>query len=117
MRDLHIANVAIALARSIMSGEVSLMVGSRRLAALAHELVPDWRVDEEFVVFGAVASESDDLPAGAERQYWSESALAREDQHIARLEAHWRDRVLDACRRMIERFSSALAFPTVPRTP
>jgi hypothetical protein len=109
MKDLNNAKAAIELAQSILSGELSLIPGSRRLAALAHDLVPDWRVDEDFVVFEALSSESDHLPTGAERQYWSRSALAREDQNIAHLEAHWCDRVRRACHHVIERLSPMLA--------
>jgi hypothetical protein len=109
--DLNIAKAAFELARSIIRGETSVILGSRRLASLAHELVSDWRTDEDFVVFGALASESDHLPTGAERPYWSESSLAREDQNIARLEARWRAPVLQACRSVIERFSPMLAGP------
>jgi hypothetical protein len=116
MRDLNIAKAAVELARSILRGETSVILGSRRLASLAHELVSDWRLGEEFVVFGALASESDHLPSGPERQYWSESALAREDQNIARLETRYRSEVLQACRKVIERFSPILTFPSSPPT-
>jgi hypothetical protein len=116
MRDLHIAKAAVELARSILRGETPLTLGSRRLASLAHELVPDWAADGDFVVFGALASESDHLPIGPERQYWSESALAREDQNIARLERGYRSEVRQACRHVIERFSPMLDFPNTRPT-
>ena len=97
---------AVRLARDILSGHVGLLEGCIPLASVAHDAVPDWRVDEDFVVFGAISSEITDLPFGQVRQRWSNGALARADLEIARYTETVRDRVYGACRNVIERFSS-----------
>jgi hypothetical protein len=74
---------------------------------LAHNVVPDWRVDPDFVVFGAVASEVDDLPLGPVRAQWSADALAKADIEIARYTQESKDQVLAACRSIINRFAAA----------
>jgi hypothetical protein len=98
----HIA--AVEAAKLILAGELGVIEGSRLLADLAHALVPDWTTDQDFVVFGALASDTDHLPTGTARQYWAADALAREDRNIARIEASARSDVLAACRNVIDRF-------------
>lgn len=98
---------AVDVAGAILRGNVTLLLGCRRLATLAHDVVPDWRVDPDFVVFGGVASEVADLPIGPERARWNSAALAREDARIGTYEAAVRDRVLKACRNVLLRFGSA----------
>jgi hypothetical protein len=56
---------AVRLARAILSGEVGVLKGCIPLALVAHGVVPRWYDDPDFVTFGAVASEIDDLPFGA----------------------------------------------------
>ena len=98
---------AVDLAGAMLRGDVSLFLGCRRLADLAHQIVPDWTEDADFVVFGGVADEVDDLPVGTERARWSLSALRREDAKIAQYESKVRDQVLAACRNVLTRFSSS----------
>lgn len=107
----HVANVhsqaeAVRKARAIVEGELGILEGCIPLASLAHDVVPDWRTDPDFVVFGAVASDVDDLPFGAVRAQWSREALAEADQEIARYTQLSKDQVLVACRNIIRRFAS-----------
>ena len=97
---------AVRKARAIVAGEVGVLEGCIPLASLAHNAVADWRIDPDFVVFGAVASEVDDLPFGHVRTQWSREALAKADQEIARYTQESKDQVLAACRNIISRFSS-----------
>jgi hypothetical protein len=53
-------------AEGILRGSVDLFVGCRRLAKLAHDVVPDWRRDRDFDIVGAVASETDNYPISAQ---------------------------------------------------
>jgi hypothetical protein len=101
----HIA--AVEAAKLMLAGELGVIEGCRLLADLAHALVPDWTVDPDFVVFGALASDTDRLPTGTARQYWDPAALAREDRDIERIEASARSDVLAACRNVVSRFQSA----------
>jgi len=107
----HFPNVqaqaeAVRKARAIVAGEVGVLEGCIPLASLAHDVVPDWRIDPDFVVFGAVASEVDDLPLGPVRAHWSSEALAKADLEIARYTQLSRDEVLAACRNIISRFTA-----------
>lgn len=63
-KSLTPADNAVAAAEAMLTGDLGLIEGSRLLASLAHDLVADWRADDDFVVFGAFASETDNFPAG-----------------------------------------------------
>ena len=82
-----------------------MLDGCVHLSHLSHQLVPDWRVDPDLVVFGVVASDCDHLPLGEVRKMWSDEALAKADAEIAKLDAFYRSKVLDACSNVIARFS------------
>ncbi len=81
----------------------------------AHEIVPEWAADPDFVVFGALASETDRLPFGSVRQRWSPAALAKADLEIAKITDAWKARVERASMSVIERFSSGRRFVTLYR--
>ncbi len=95
---------AVRRARAVLSGEIGLLEGCIPLASIAHDVVSDWRVDPDFVVFGAVASETDELPLGKARAQWSAAALARADVEIDRYTREVQDSVLAACRNVVKRF-------------
>jgi hypothetical protein len=95
---------ALEAAAAVIEGHLGVIEGCRRLSSFAHDLVPDWRVDDDFVVFGAVDSETDALPVGAARQHWDQLALAREDKNIESAEATYKEAVVLACRNVLERF-------------
>lgn len=98
---------AVETARAVLSGNVGIIQGSVRLASLAHDIVPNWTADEDFLVFGVLSSETDHLPVGSARQYWSQVALADADQEISRIEQSARDEVVRACANVIKRFENA----------
>jgi hypothetical protein len=108
----HVANAwsrieAVRKARAIFAGDLGVLEGCILLSSLAHNVVPDWRVDPDFVVFGAVASETGHLPLGSVRTQWSSEALARADLEIERYTEAVKEGVLVACRNIIERFGDA----------
>jgi hypothetical protein len=98
---------AVETAKKVLSGEIGIVEGSIRLSQLAHAVVPSWAEDADFVVFGALSSETDHLPTGSARQYWSAAALAEADAQIARIENDAREDVLRACSNVVERFADA----------
>jgi Protein of unknown function (DUF2489) len=95
---------SVVFARQILSGSLSIIEGSVKLASLAHDIVPEWYSDPDFLVFGVISSDTDHLPTGTVRSYWSASALAREDGNIANYELRARDDVQTACQNIIQRF-------------
>lgn len=97
---------AVAAAKAVIAGELGIIEGAVQLSSLAHEIVPVWHKDKDFLIFGALISETDHLPTGTARKFWGVEALARADQNIARIEASARDNVLAACRSIIARFDT-----------
>ena len=92
----------VGTAESILNGEIGVILGSRKMSSFGYELCDDFDLD--FVAFIAVDSETDHLPVDIERSNWSFEALARKDIEIADAEAFYRESVLGACRKIIDRF-------------
>ncbi|MBS1998974.1 MAG: DUF2489 domain-containing protein [Cyanobacteria bacterium SZAS LIN-2] len=101
----------LRLAHAILAGAVAPIEGSIGIAALAHDVVLDWSGDPDFAVFGAVASEMDDVPFGEVRSRWGAGALALADAKIVRYTDEVRSQVLAACRNVIARFDGAETRP------
>jgi len=95
----------VETAEAVLARKIGIIEGSIRLASLAHDVVPDWVADEDFVVLGALSSETDHLPTGSARQYWSATALAEADVAIARIEQNAKEDVFRACTNIIKRFA------------
>ena len=102
---------ALQAARDILDRKLDVIDGSRKLAEYAHEIVPDWSADPDFVVFGAVASETDDLPIGEARRYWSAAALAEGDAKLEQYSGAVENVVRAACASVIARFTVATTYP------
>jgi len=97
---------AADVARAIVDGQRGICDGCRALARLAHDLVPDWRVDPDFVVFGALDSESDRFPLGTVRDRWDPTALAALDIERLDMERRAEPEVMAACRSILARFGA-----------
>ena len=107
MPDLPPQRSAVKVAKAYLAGQLCLIECSVRLASLAHSLVPDWTKDEDFLFFGVLASDTDHLPYGTARLYWSEAALNEADNEIVRIEENSRDEAGRRCMHIIERFQNA----------
>jgi hypothetical protein len=105
--DESVKLATIETAQAIIDGKLDFIEGSVRLASFAHDLVPEWALDKDFVVLGAFASDTDHLPYGTARQYWSKEALWEADGEIQAREDNNRDAILRACRNIIARFQNA----------
>ena len=102
---------ALAVARGVLAGESSVIEGSIVLAQYAHHMVPSWALDPDFRVFGALASETHDLPFGEVRSRWSSAGLAKADAKIERITKAYRTDVLRACANLIARFGTGQRAP------
>lgn len=102
---------ALVVAREVLAGERSVIEGSIVLARYAHDMVPDWALDPDFRIFGALASETDDLPFGEVRSRWSSASLAKADAKIERITEEYRTEVLRACANLIVRFGTGQRAP------
>ena len=95
---------ALEVAQRIVAGHIRLIAGCRQLARLGHTVVEDWRVDPDFVLFGAVDSEADALPLEDQRVHWDPAAFEDKQHEVRRYEAETREQVLKACHSVISRF-------------
>jgi len=95
---------ALNTARAVLGHELGMIEGCIALARYAHDAVPNWAIDHDFVVFGAIASSTDRLPFGQVRTGWSATALDKADAEIAAINQEHREAVRKACERIIERF-------------
>ena len=106
---------ALRVARAVLDGELTIIEGSIELARYAHDVVPDWCVDADFVVFGALATGTDHLPVSRVRHLWSAAALSRADEEMEAITVRHRESVQRACENVIARFSSGARTVTLYR--
>lgn len=94
----------VKTATAMQDGEISYLLGARKLDALRHEAaVKD--DDADFRVFVAIASETDDFPLGTVRQLWDNDALARLQPEIDAAEIWAKEQAAPICANLIQRFS------------
>ena len=93
----------LEVARQIIAGEVGLIEGVRVIVRLQSEIGAG-RLDEDFVPFVAVDSETDSLPIGSARELWDSKALLSQDAEINKAEAIYSKTIRDACKKLIVRF-------------
>jgi hypothetical protein len=106
---------ALKVAQGVVDDEVGVIEGSIALAGHAHHIVPDWRVDPDFVIFGALSGETDHLPFGSVRERWSASGLVKADDDIQKITERWRAKVRQACENVMARFASGQRRVTLYR--
>jgi hypothetical protein len=94
----------VQIATAMQNGEISYLVGARKLDALRHAAsVKD--DDADFMVFVAIASETDDFPLGTARQHWAEDALDRLQPEIDAAEIWAKEQADPICAKLVQRFS------------
>ena len=101
--EYYIRGKIVAICEAALAEEIGIIAASRRLSALGLKLFDSRH--EDFTAFDAVDSETDHLPVDTERKNWSAEALMRKDAEIAEAEAIYKDDVIAACRKLIERFA------------
>lgn len=101
--EYYLRGKIVAICEAALAEEIGIIAASRRLSALGWDLFE--RRHEDFITFDAVDSETDDLPVDIERKNWDAEALKRKDVEIAKAEAIYKNNVIAACRKLIERFA------------
>jgi hypothetical protein len=101
--DYYLQGKIVAICEAVLAEEIGIIAASRHLSALGSELLDGH--DEDFRTFDAVDSETDHLPVNIERRNWSTEALKQKDVEIAETEALYRNNVIMACRKLVERFA------------
>jgi len=92
----------VAVARSILAGEVGIVAGARQFGRVTHRVGVG--SDPDFIFFIGVDSETDHLPLGDVRQHWNPDALLAKDAELADYETRVRERAFAACRSLIEKY-------------
>lgn len=97
---------AVALARAALAGSLDPLVAVQQLTRLRFSVgVPE--DDADFLCFVAIESETDALPVGSERQFWSEDALQQLEPRIAEARCYAAEDGKDAFENVVRRFSEA----------
>ena len=91
-------------ARAVVSGAISYIEGARRISSL--RFPADLETDPDVTLFVAIDSETDALPLGAARAYWSQAALKGLEPEIERSEAWARKLAHSAAERLAARISN-----------
>ncbi|MDX6692660.1 MAG: hypothetical protein QOF02_263 [Blastocatellia bacterium] len=98
----------VAVCEGLLNEEIGVIASARMLCRLEYELSRregGWHEhDEDFITFVAINSETDHLPVDDERRNWSDEALERKDEEIAKAESGYREMACAACRKLIARF-------------
>ena len=106
---------ALKTAQAMLDMQIGPIEGSIALASYAHHVVPNWAIDPDFVVFGAIASSADHLPFGEVRLRWSKNGLAKAEAEIEAITERNREEIKRACRNVIDRFSPGKRTVTLYR--
>lgn len=95
-----------ALAKKILSSQIKMIEGCHAMASLLFGL--PLQLEDDFIIFTAVASDTDHLPLGEERKNWDKKVLIEKDTEILETENFYRDAVFEGCRKIIKRFDKNL---------
>jgi hypothetical protein len=106
-REQHVETIrskVVETAQAMLDGQMSYLMGARRLDSLRHDAkVRD--DDSDFMVFGAIASDTDDYPIGAVCELWDKKALERLQPEIDAAERWAKEHSVSACAKLIQRFA------------
>nr|WP_315249682.1 DUF2489 domain-containing protein [uncultured Duganella sp.] len=106
-RDQYLEYLRIQVvqtAQAMLAGETSYILGARKLDSLRHE-ISGMDGDPDFMVFVAIASETDGLPLGAVREHWDTLALGELQPEIDAAEAWAQSHAELVCAKLVTRFS------------
>ena len=95
----------VRAARDMLAGTLSFIEGAREIVRLrAYAKLPD--LDPDLLPFIAIDSETDALPMGEVRKFWSAEALYKTQPEIERREAWAAEHGRGACLKLLNRFAA-----------
>jgi hypothetical protein len=103
----------VELAQAMLDGALGIIEGSRRLNDL-REALGIHHLDDDFVGFVVIDSETDDLPIGDVRRLWNKEVLVHKDREVEEAERLYRDGAFEDCRKLIARFGRPSNPPLQP---
>ena len=93
------------VAQGMLDGDIQYLEGALELCSLRHKIEVA-EEDEDFIVFVAISSETDHLPIGQVRKYWSKAALERHQAEIQK-SIDWAKKIsLTQCKSLVKRFGA-----------
>jgi hypothetical protein len=94
------ARKVVAAARQIVTYQIGLPMGSRRVIGAWSPLLKDGLALR--AIFEDYMKQVTGLPIGSERLEWDRDVLAEKDRTLERINAEWRDRIFGACWALID---------------
>jgi hypothetical protein len=104
--DIGARRNIVALAKSMLSGELQYIEGADRICKLRAQFHESLIQDEDIMAFVLISSETDHLPLQAQRHLWSPAALANLESDFERVQAWAETFAPQACKNLIARFSN-----------
>jgi hypothetical protein len=99
------ARKIVAVARSIVTYQISLPAGCQRMTRTFSRLAPS---DPNLpTVFEEYENAVRELPIGSERLLWNREILQQKDVALEAINRRFRDQVFDACWSIIDRFAES----------
>lgn len=96
---------AVEVASGMLDGSIHYLEGAIELASLRFEVgLPE--NDKDFLAFTGVSSETDHLPIGSARQFWSEASLLRHEEEIEKSIKWAKEVSLSECKSIVARFNA-----------
>jgi hypothetical protein len=97
-----------AAAKAVVAGAVDPLEGAVEVYRRWRALITDDLPYEElaFLMLMSVDSEMDRFPTSRDRALWASDSLAKADEELAAMRAHYRDDILHACQRVAALFES-----------
>ena len=102
---LTVKNRVVDVCKGMLQGNVDMISGARKLAEYNYQLFGEI-IDDDFLPIVNFNEQTDDMPIGNQRQYYSEEFLSRMDKTYTEFEAKVKQEIFDACHKLIERYSS-----------
>lgn len=105
----HIRTNLVQIAEAILSDNIDLVSGCRKLESLYYELRP---TSPRFnISIKAFVSETDRYPIGEVRTRYQESYLQSLDEQLAIYSERMKAQVFKACKEIIQEFTACSALP------
>jgi uncharacterized protein DUF2489 len=99
----------VSAARALVTYQVGLPFGSRRIGGLLSALRPFEPLD--YPVFSEYYDATRDLPVGTERLHWAREVLREKDVRLEGINRNFRDRIFDACYDILDQYSTPVEKP------
>ena len=94
----------VANARAIVSYQVGLPLGCTKMMKILSWIENEDKEAAKFPVFEEYFRATIDLPTGPERLHYSREALRRYDERLVTINLRYREEIIDACFKIIERY-------------